>query len=69
MKALYRDFFESLVVFFTCLVSSFVILSIHASYFTPYIDKSFMVELSFFLTFMTALFVGYEWLEVKKTKQ
>lgn len=65
----YRDFFESLVVFGICLISSFVLLSIHASYFTPYIEKNFMVELALFLTCITGLVVGYEWMEIKKEKR
>lgn len=69
MKAEYRDLMESVMVFLICFISSLVILSIHAAYFTPYIDKDFMVDLSFFLTCITGIFVGYEWFAIKKEQK
>lgn len=60
------DFFEAVLIFIACIFSTFAILSIHSSFFFPYFDKSFLLELSISLTMATGCIMMYEWYARKR---
>lgn len=64
------DFFEAILIFLFCSLSTVTLYFAHDSHFALYIEKGFLVEFSLFLSIATSFIVFYEfefWRNRKKS--
>jgi hypothetical protein len=55
------DFFEAILIFFICFLSTFSLHLAHTTSFSPFLKNLFLFEFSAFLTVCSLFVVFYEW--------
>lgn len=61
-----EDFFEAMAILTFCVFLCCLLPFIHPSYFSPFVEKQFLVECSISITCMVGILALYEWSLIKK---